>query len=125
MSSESFEMEVPESITPPQFFDSFDGTHLPGLPELGGKFGLPAGTKLYKPNGEVEILDVAREVTLGAIDIDLHRARVLGAKKITLEDARKLSPMQYVEDRRTVVDNGKVTGTITGDTIYEFDQFPE
>ncbi len=125
MSSESFEMGGPDSMINPEVFDSFDGTHLPGLPEVGGKFELPVGTKLYTLNGEVEILDAAKEVTLGAIDTALYRARVLGAEKITLEEAVHLSPMQYVEDRRTVAVNGKVIGTITGDTIYRFDQFPE
>jgi hypothetical protein len=125
MNAESFEMGGSESMINPQVFDSFDGTHLRGLPEVGGKFELPPGTKLYTLNGKVEILDAAKEVIVGAIDTSLHRARVAGAKQITREEADLLSPMQYVEDRRTVAVNGKVIGTIIGDTIYQFEQYPE
>lgn len=125
MNAESFEMRGEGSMVSPELFDSFDGTHLRKLPEVGGKFELPAGTKLYTLNGKVEILDAPKEVTLSAIDTALHRARISGAKKITFEETGDLTPMQYVEDRRTVSVNGKVIGTITGDTIYQFDQYPE
>jgi hypothetical protein len=68
MNAESFEMGGSESMINPQVFDSFDGTHLRGLPEVGGKFELPPGTKLYTLNGKVEILDAAKEVIVGAIE---------------------------------------------------------
>ncbi len=124
MSFESFESNQVSGLDMnPENLHSLEEEYISGLPDIGGKFTLPAGTRIRKSNKSFESLPVDTEVVVSPISRDFARLRASGIETITPERANTLPPSECTFDIRQVSIRGDVLGTITGDRIYKVNSY--
>ncbi len=104
----------------PEKIEPFFVDRVSDLPEKGGRFTLPPGTKIYKPRNVEMVIDAPMEVTLSPMNPDLLRARFVKSKVLSAEEVSTLPPNRFIDDTRDVsVSGNNKIGVIYGTEVRE------
>lgn len=96
----------------------FDVERVSDLPDAGGEFTLPTGTKIYKSGDIVaRVINEPTGVTITPISADLRRARFVKSEILTSDQVSALPANMCIEDIRNVFIGGKNVGVIYGTEV--------